>query len=439
MKRHDSGLAGTRSNQALATTGPTETPMTKRALLIAFHFPPQAGSSGIQRTLSFSKLLGRHGWEPMVLSAHPRAFAVQNPSQLGDIPSELVVRRPFALDTKRHLGYKGRYLQALAMPDRYISWLFGALPAGLSMIRRYQPQVLWSTFPVATAHLIGLALHRISGLPWIADFRDPMLQPSHPTGKRLRAIYGWLERQTLMRCRFAIFTTEGAMRSCRERFPELDPAKFLVIENGYDEDEFGRLIAAATPASPSKRTTLLHSGVLYDAGRNPESFLAALAAMKAAGKADGASLRVVLRAPGNAVATQAKVDRHGVGDIVEVLPAVPYREALNEMLGADGLLLFQGTPFNNQIPAKIYEYFRTRKPVLGLVDPAGETAQVLRAAGFTRTAQVDQPEEIAAALERLLEELRDGSAYVASDEVITRASRTHKAAQLAQLFDAATR
>lgn len=419
--------------------------MNKRALLIAFHFPPQAGSSGIQRTLSFSKLLGRHGWEPMVLSAHPRAYDVQNPSQLAAIPPELVVRRPFALDTKRHLGYKGRYLQALALPDRYISWWLGAMPTALAMIRRYRPQVLWSTFPVATAHLIGLALHRLTGLPWIADFRDPMLQPSHPTSKHQRAIYGWIERQTINRCRFAVFTTHSALRSYRERFPEIDPAKFLVIENGYDDEEFGRLLAAASAAaspasSPAvRRTTLLHSGVLYDAGRNPESFLAALAALKSEGKADAATLRVVLRAPGNIAATQAKVDRHDVGDIVEVLPPVPYRDALNEMLAADGLLLFQGTPFNSQIPAKVYEYFRTRKPILGLVDPSGETAQVLRNAGFTLSAQVDNPVEIGAALERFLPGLRDGSAYVASDEVIAGASRTHKAAQLARLFDEAVR
>ena len=415
--------------------------MNKRALLIAFHFPPQAGSSGIQRTLSFSRLLGRHGWEPMVLSAHPRAYGVKNSSQLAAIPPELVVKRPFALDTKVHLGYKGRYVEAMAMPDRYVSWWFGAMPTGLAMIRRYKPQVLWSTFPVATAHLIALGLHRLTGLPWIADFRDPMLQPSHPTSKRLRAIYGWIERQTITRCRFAVFTTHSALRSYRERFPEVDPAKFHVIENGYDEEEFGRLLeaAAANPAPRSPRTTLLHSGVLYDAGRNPESFLAALAALKAAGKIGAATLRVVLRAPGNIPATQAKVDRHGVGDIVEVLPPVPYRDALGEMLAADGLLLFQGTPFNNQIPAKVYEYFRTRKPILGLVDPAGETAQVLRGAGFTLTAQVDNPGEIGAALERFIPGLRDGSAYIAPDEVIAQAARAHKAAELARLFDEAVR
>lgn len=413
--------------------------MKNRALLIAFHFPPQAGSSGIQRTLSFSKLLGRHGWDPLVVSAHPRAYEVQNSSQLAAIPADLVVRRPFAFDTKRHLGFKGRYAESLALPDRYISWWLGAIPTGMSLIRRFKPQVIWSTFPVATAHLIGLTLHRLTGLPWIADFRDPMLQPSHPSSHRQRVMYAWLERQTIARCRFAVFTTDSALEAYRRRFPEIDPAKFVVIENGYDDEEFSRLLADAAPAARGKRTTLLHSGVLYDNGRNPDSFLAALAALKASGKIDAATLRVILRAPGNIPGTQAKVEQHKVSDIVDVLPPVPYRDALGEMLGADGLLLFQGTPFNSQIPAKIYEYFRTRKPILGLVDPIGETAQVLRGAGFTLTAQVDQPLEIAAALEAFLPGLRDGSAYVASDAIIARASRTHKAAQLAQLFDEAAK
>jgi hypothetical protein len=47
--------------------------MVKRVLMIAFHYPPMHGSSGIQRTLKFSQYLPRSGWEPIILSAHPRA------------------------------------------------------------------------------------------------------------------------------------------------------------------------------------------------------------------------------------------------------------------------------------------------------------------------------------------------------------------------------
>lgn len=414
--------------------------MSKRALLIAFHFPPQAASSGIQRTLSFSKYLVRHGWEPMVLSAHPRAYLQQNPSQLGSIPANMVVRRAFALDTKRHLGWQGRYPEMMALPDRWISWWCDGVLSGLRLVRKHRPQVLWSTFPIPTAHLIGLTLQRLTGLPWIADFRDPMLQPSYPVSKRQRGIYGWLERQTLLRCRYAVFTTRSALADYRMRFPDIDPAKLRLIENGYDEEEFGALIGDTMPVrSQQQVVTLLHSGVLYRNGRDPEPFLAALAALKAAGRIDAVSLRVVLRAPGDINGTRAKVTRQGVDDIVSVLPPVPYREALAEMMSADALLLFQGTPFNSQVPAKVYEYFRARKPILGLVDPAGETASILREAGFDGIVATDQTDAIVDALDRFIPEVRCGAAYVASDAVVARSTRTHKAGELAVLFDEASR
>lgn len=409
--------------------------MNKRALLIAFHFPPQAASSGIQRTLSFSKHLGRFGWEPLVMSASPRAYSAQNPSQLASVPPELVVRRPFALDAKRHLGIKGRYPELLALPDRWVSWLFSAVPCGLSLVRKYRPQVIWSTFPIATAHLIGLVLHRLTGLPWVADFRDPMLQAAYPTSGAQRKVYGWIERQAITRCAAAVFTTVSAMESYRQRFPELPSEKFKVIENGYDDDAF--LAAAPARAQPQgqRPLTLVHSGILYDTGRDPSPFLQAIASLKAAGRIDARTLRVVLRAPGDVPAMSVRVRHFGVEDIVQVAPPVPYAEALGEMLDADGLLVFQGTPFNTQIPAKIYEYFRARKPILALVDPLGETARVLRAAGFDGLADINRADAIAPVLARFAEQVADGTAYRASDELVMNSSRAHRARQLADVLD----
>jgi hypothetical protein len=408
--------------------------MNKRALLIAFHFPPQAGSSGIQRTLSFSKHLGRHGWEPMVLSAHPRAYDIQNPSQLASIPSELLVKRAFALDVKRHLGIKDRYPGLLALPDRWTSWLFGAVPAGLAMIRKHRPQVIWTTFPIATANLIGLVLHRLTGLPWIADLRDPMLQSTYPTAKLQRKAFQWIEGQTLKHCTLAVCTTHSAMQAYRNRFPDL-AWKFRVIENGYDEDGLSMHGVDGAARESGRRITLLHSGMLYKTGRNPSAFLSALATLKRQGKIDADTLRVVLRAPGDVEPIMEMVSTQDLGDIVEIAPAIPYREALREMLSVDGLLIFQGKHYNAQIPAKIYEYFWARRPVLGLVDAAGETAHVLRAAGFDSMVAMDQPDAIATALERFVEQIRGGTAYVATPEVVAQCSRANRARQLADVFD----
>lgn len=407
--------------------------MIPSALLIAFHFPPQAASSGIQRTLSFSRHLGRYGWQPMVLSAAAHAYSVQNPSQLASVPTGLVVKRAFALDAKRHLGIFGRYPESLALPDRWVSWWLSAVPTALLMIRKHRPQVIWSTFPIATAHLIGLTLHRLTGLPWVADFRDPMLQSAYPASQSQRRVYGWIERQTINRCSVAVFTTLSARDSYRERFPELPADKFALIENGYDEDGFPPHIAEPRRV-PGQRLTLVHSGVLYHTGRNPVPFLEALATLKGDGRISAETLRVVLRAPGDAEEIGAEAKRLAIDDIVEVAPAVPYRQALNEMLASDALLIFQGTPFNTQVPAKIYEYFRARKPILGLVDLGGETANMLRAAGFYSLATMDRCDAIVPVLDNFIERLAVGAAHVASEELIASSSRTHRASQLADVF-----
>src|SRR5215212_6559377 len=141
--------------------------------MIAYHFPPSAGSSGIQRTLRFAHHLPKFGWDPLILTAHPRAYDRTSDDQLKDV-NGAVVERAFALDSAKHLSIGGHYPRFAAQPDRWISWWLGAVPKGLAMIRKYRPEVIWSTYPIATAHKIGHTLQRLSGLPWIADFRDPM-------------------------------------------------------------------------------------------------------------------------------------------------------------------------------------------------------------------------------------------------------------------------
>lgn len=411
--------------------------MKNRAMLIAFHFPPQSESSGIQRTLSFAKHLDSFGWTPMVVSAAPMAYERKNSSQLASVPAELVVRRPLALDAKRHLGLRGRYPQVIALPDRWSSWWLFAVPTALAMVRKHKPAVIWSTFPIATAHLIGMTVQRLTGLPWVADFRDPMLQVDFPSNPLQRKVFAWIERQAIQRCTRATFTTQGALASYKARFPAELHHKFEVIENGYDEQSFAQAPTETPPpavADQPRRITLVHSGVLYTEGRDPTAFLKAIALLRQQGSIDAAGLHVILRAPSEIPYFKELVQSCGVADIVSVEPPVPYREALREMLQADGLLVFQGTPFNRQVPAKIYEYFRARKPILGLLDPAGETAGMLLAAGFQDVASMTSTEAIAPVLERFVKAIGAGVAHVASEELVAASSRTHRARQLAQLF-----
>ena len=93
-----------------------------------------------------------------------------------------------------------------------MSWWFAAVTRGLAAVRRRRPAAIFSTYPIATAHLIALTLARLTRLPWIADFRDPMIDDDYPEVPAERIVRGWIERQTIARCARAVFTTPGARR-----------------------------------------------------------------------------------------------------------------------------------------------------------------------------------------------------------------------------------
>ena len=415
----------------------------KRVLMVAYHFPPLAGSSGIQRTLRFVQQLPAHGWQPLVLGAHPRAFERSSDDLDGDVPSGTVVRRAFALDTARHLSLGGRYPEVLARPDRWMSWRFDAVRQGLKMVREFRPDVLWSTYPIATAHLIGAELQRRTGLPWIADFRDPMAQEGYPADRATWRAFSDIERQAATQASRCCFTTPGAAAIYRARYPAA-AQRMAVLENGFDEDSFAAAEAALAVAPPSQRgplspgrLTLLHSGVVYPDERDPAALIEALARLKAADASIAGRLRVRFRAAVHDALLRELAQRHGVDDMVELLPPVAYRAALAEMLRADGLLVMQAANCNEQVPAKIYEYLRARRPILCLSDPQGDTCAVLRRAGIARHARLDDAAGIAALL----------GAFVAGDDhglrpearSIASASRAARTAQLAAWLDGCLR
>jgi glycosyltransferase involved in cell wall biosynthesis len=411
--------------------------VVKRVLMVAFHFPPQRGSSGIQRTLRFTQHLPGFGWEPLVLSAHPRAHAETGQDQMGEIAPGTVVRRAFALDTARHLAWRGKYLGWMALPDRWVSWVLGAVPSGLALVRRYRPDVIWSTYPIASAHLIGLALRRLTGLPWVADLRDPMLDDSHPSGRLKRAAAGWIEAQTLKHCTRAVCTTPGAVRAYEARYPDLPPGRLCLIENGYDEQAFAAAQEQAAPRASigAGPLVLLHSGIVYPSERDPTPLFGALAALRASGRLGPANFRLLLRAPVHEEWLARLAAGHGIEDMVEIAPPLPYRAALADMLGAGALLVLQAANCNAQVPAKLYEYLRAGRPILALTDADGDTARLLRQAGIDTIGPLDDTAGIVDALVRFLDLVAAGKAPLAPEPVVRAQERRARTFQLAALFD----
>jgi glycosyltransferase involved in cell wall biosynthesis len=169
--------------------------------------------------------------------------------------------------------------------------------------------------------------------------------------------------------------------------------------------------------------------------RDPSSFFDALAQLRARNEISSANLRVVLRASGEEENFKRKIKDCDIVDIVSLEPRIPYAEALREMISADGLLLFQGPDCNRQIPAKAYEYLALGKPVLGLVDPEGDTHALLREAGVTTLASMTSKQEIAQALRDFLARFRRGEVKLPNSAATMKYSRRSRAAELARVFD----
>lgn len=414
----------------------------RRILMTAFQFPPFFGSSGSRRALAFVTYLRAHGWEPIVLTAVPDAYERTSAEELARIPSGVEVVRARAFDTGRHFSIRGRYPGWLAVPDRWWTWRPFAVRAGLEAVRKYRPDVVWSTYPITTAHEIGARIAARTGLPWVADIRDPMVEYdpysgiAYPTDPRVRTVRLRVERTIARRAARAVFVTRGARRICEERYGAEAARRFVVVPNGYDENEFAeaeRDLPAYAPGAESFR--LVHSGTVYPGDeRSPAPLFEALKRLRATGSLPP-GFRLVLRATGYDAMVAQLVAALDVSDLVEIAPSLPYRAALREMLTADALLLIQGSASNPAIPAKLYEYLRAGRPMLGLVHPEGDSHEILERLGAATLARHDDADSIERALRRFFDDWREGAQRVVPRAVAAQFSREAQTGDFAALLD----
>lgn len=409
--------------------------------LVAFHFPPIKISSGLERTVSLARHLHRFGWAPIVITAHPRAYATTSAERLKDIPNTTQVVRAFALDTSRHLSIGGRYWSFMARPDRWVSWLLGGVFSGITLGLKQKPKVIWSTYPIATAHLIGFFLHKFTGIPWIADFRDPMVEYDEvrqhwaPPDARLRKTWLLIEKLAIRHASALTFCTTGALEIYKARYPDAAHHTWCVIPNGFDEDAFRQAEARQENRTTATAITLLHSGIIYPGpDRDPTIFLKAFKQFLNERNDVAKPIRIMFRASSVEDIYGPIVEQLNLSDSVFFGSAVPYVDALAEMLSSDGLLVFQGKPSNPAIPAKIYEYFRARRPILALVDTEGSTAQLLRDEKIGIQAPLDDMEQTLASLRTFIHDIEHQQSTTMNMGRVPQFDRTSGVRLFAELF-----
>jgi glycosyltransferase involved in cell wall biosynthesis len=410
----------------------------QRVLMFAYYFPP-LGGGGVQRTLKYVKYLPAWGFDSIVIAGGPRAYALRDGGLLDDVPPGTVVIRARALPLQqaqwkiggalRRVGLSTRLVDEALWPDGLVGWLPSAVWHGLRAARTRRPDVLYSTSKPETAHLAALIVHRLTGIPWVADFRDAWtLNPFGPAS----AGHGPLGEAST-RLERAVVANASYVTVVDESFDVLDLAqddpRHVVIRNGIDPDD---LPAFEQRSDSSQRFRLSHVGTLYGS-RDAAPVFAAIRELVRRGKLDRE--RFELRLVGHASLRDSNLDSLPVS----VLDYVDHQRAMAEMADASALLFYQ-PPNSRGSSGKIYEYLASGRPVLCVADPSNLAYRLVEELGAGVCADAGDVPAIAGAIEQLVSGWNRREHTVAPHvraEVLRRFSRRTLAGELAGVLRAA--
>ncbi len=372
----------------------------------------------MQRTLKFCRHLPEFGVEVDVLApSDPKWFARDEPL-MAAIPAETTVHRARFLGTESsshadalrdHTGLGRAAVQARLMyqraliPDKTLPWAATAVPIGIKVVRDRNIDVILTSSPPNSTHLIGEAIATATRTPWVADFRDPWL--SHPhrhydrAGVRAkRAVERHMARSVVRRAAAVTAVTEAIAEEARG-LDARAAARTSVIPNGSDFDDFEGLDYA-----PGERCVIVHAGAFFGQ-RTPRPVLSATAALIA--RRPELRNRVVIRFVGDLRSSDREwAGTLGIDEAWDETGFLPYSQALTAQRSADALLLLipdAGGRGDVVVSGKVYEYLAAGRPILAAVPPAGVAADLIRRTGSGEIVDGDDQAGLEIALEGIVD------------------------------------
>ena len=415
-----------------------------KVLLVTMYFPP-AGGGGVQRPLKFATHLPELGIETHVLAPDDPKWIHRD--------EELLPPMLAWVHRARYLGPKGRkpaeelhgttgleragkQLQLagrrLLVPDENVSWNLTAIPAAIRIVRNEQIDVVLTTSPPSSVHLVGAAVKRATGVRWVADLRDSVVAHPHRDAERLlvrakeqgeHAIAKLIVRSADA----SVAVSDAIADEVREREPR---GPVVTIANGSDFDDF-----AGLEHTRSDRLRITHAGSFFGK-RDPRPFLTAV---KQSGLDD-----VVVRFLGDFRSTDREwAEEQGLGDRLELIPYAPRRRSLELQRDSEALLLLipeAGGRGKGVLSGKVFEYLAAERPILAVVPPDGAAAGLIRETGAGVVVAPDDVDGMVAALSDLHGRWQAGVLEDAplSQEWRRKVSRRTRSEELARVLEQVT-
>ena len=422
----------------------------KKVLVITYYWPP-SGGSGVQRWVKFAKYLPAEGWTPVIYTPENPEMQSEDRSLCADVPPGIeVIRRPITEIYSLYRALTGRKASAaevnvvnrqpknwkqrlilwirgnLFIPDPRISWVRPSVRFLKGWLKEHPVDVIVSTGPPHSMHLIARKVARATGIPWLADFRDPWTKIFYFKHLHLsswaRQRHEKLERQVLDDATAVVAVSPLV----QDEFKDMTRTRVELVTNGYDPDDY------AAEVTPDGFFNLTHTG-LFAADGNPLALWKVLGD-KVRADADFAR-RLRLRLAGKTDA--AVLDAIRAAGLSEQLVDLGYQDhltAVREQMGASVLLLplREEPEYRATLPGKLFEYLGARRPILGIGQTDGAMARIM---SQTRAGEMygwNDEDGLRTAVERLWERFVRGENDAATEgiEVYSRRSTARRMAEL---------
>jgi glycosyltransferase involved in cell wall biosynthesis len=430
----------------------------RKVLIITYYWPP-SGGSGVQRWLKFAKYLPQYGWEPVIYTPENPDFAIEDPSLTADVAPETVVVKtriwePYeiykTLTGKRGQKVNVAYAQGnkksgivhklalalrgnLLIPDPRCFWIKPSVRFLAGYLKEHPVDAVITTGPPHSMHIIGLHLHRKTGLPWMADFRDPWTNIDFYKELKLTRIADKIhhrkEQQVISEADCVVSVTPTW---CAE-FAEKNPKKIALVHNGYDEAD-----VTVDEVEVDREFSLVHIGSI-NAARNPKVLWKALSELVAQNNEFASQVRVKLVGNIEGVVL-SDIEAYNLGNYVQKTGYLPHKEAVVFQQKAQLLLLLiNNTPNANGIlTGKLYEYMASGRPTLAIGPTGSDIARVLGETGAGSMVGFDDVDGMKQMLLTLFDQYKSGR-LVSSAKGYEHYSRRAQCGVMAGLLDEITK
>jgi glycosyltransferase involved in cell wall biosynthesis len=403
----------------------------KKVLMLCYYFPPYM-EVGSLRSRKYAQYFPRYGWGCEIVTAYRgKNVASMFPESVHIHPAwtfdfdkilsaavKLLSRIRYKIkgstcglikkngekrDTvmpEGGLGIASLIQRWLLLPDSQFVWILLALPKALWVSRSCD--VIYSSSSPVSAHVLGLIIHKLTGKPWVSDYRDAWTLDTEwfPPTRFHRWIGEQLEKACVKNARYIVNVTEQITQNFKKKYLEYVD-KWLTIHNGYDEDEMAGFRGRKSPENYMLFTSL---GSMYS-GRNPIPFLEVLDELLEEGFISRGAVKVSFIGAQDAH-LEIFIAQHFLHDIVKIFPQIPQLDAFEHLSDSHVALLIGSDMERTAMTSKVFEYAGMGKLIFALVPDGPVKDFVEKCSGMV--ADPKDKAQIKSALRTLIRMFREG-------------------------------